>query len=48
MHKSFEAAAAYLMAKGYGFHANGLFKNNFNQLVKVVKAASGYYVVKEA
>jgi len=48
MHKSFEAAATYLMANGYGFYAEGTFKNNFNKLVKVVKAASGYYMVKEA
>jgi len=48
MHKSFEAAASYLMANGYGFYAESTFKNNFNKLVKVVKAASGYYVVKEA
>ena len=48
MHKSFEAAAKYLMANGYGFYAEGTFKNNLNKLVKVVKAASGYYVVKEA
>ena len=48
MHKSFEAAAAYLMANGYGFYSGGTFKNNFNKLVKVVKASSGYYVIKEA
>ena len=48
MYKSYESAAMHLMTSGYGFHAEGLFKNGFDKLMKVVKAASGYYVVKEA
>lgn len=45
MHKSYIAAAMYLMSAGFGCAGESMFKRGVESVV-VVKSSSGYWLVK--